>query len=306
MSLPIPPLTNAPVAAPQDGKSSSLNEPKQIVIKDRIIKDWWCPHCNNEIGEKSLHPLINEDGSPDPTIEKHTCGGYLTRPPRSPGEEAEWQAFRTNLGLTEAIQPFYHKSGDHLILVNESLPKSVRERLHRRTRKVKGISSRHIAPVIKRDADNDPRQTSRGRANFRGSRKARQDAGKRMDQFDEAIDFININVNKTMDVVVEAASKLDDPVAAVTLIDKLLAGSDHHVSKEWLASTRSSIMSILEGRPIKFGPILAKLDDPISESKAREMCEDMVRKMGTFMPNVRVERITDPRVMISKYAVIER
>lgn len=188
--------------------------------------------------------------------------------------------------------------------INEALPKSVGERISRRTRKVSSHGGIKPEPVIKRDADNDPRQTSRGRANLKGSRKRNADEKKRRhpEKFTEHIEFIKAMVEQPADIIIEHAKKLGDPIVTLDILNGLLQRNIR--DKDKIRAVYDTLTCYVEGRGYEYGPYVSKLDDEISEGAAVGLAKDIAIKVKRYLPEVWIERRPNDRTKICTYTVI--
>lgn len=109
--------------------------------------------------------------------------------------------------------------------INESLPKSTQERVHRRTREKKiepPDKNNDVTPH--RPADNDPTKTSRGRASVK---KQAEDNKKHPEKFaEDATDFIINAMELDESEIANLASSLPDPIYESNIIGKLIEEYD--------------------------------------------------------------------------------
>jgi len=67
---------------------SIRTEVKPVIIAQRPVEYWQCPHCNEEIHEKHAYPedALSESNR---TMIHSDCGGRFTPPPLSKAEQ-DW------------------------------------------------------------------------------------------------------------------------------------------------------------------------------------------------------------------------
>lgn len=71
---------------------ASSAEPKPVVIAQRSVDYWQCPHCNEEIHEK--HSYAEEPMNESSRVMVHSdCGGRFTPPPMTAKERAWLDSF---------------------------------------------------------------------------------------------------------------------------------------------------------------------------------------------------------------------
>lgn len=64
-----------------------LDEPRQVLVKQRPVDYHVCPHCNQEIHEKGVYE--NDDG----ILRHRSCGGAIQMPPVDWSQvRPEWRA----------------------------------------------------------------------------------------------------------------------------------------------------------------------------------------------------------------------
>jgi rubredoxin len=71
-------------------KQHSGAAPKPIEFRERIEKDWVCPHCKDVIHEKHTYVHEGKDFHSD-------CGGAIIFPPPSPEEQKWLDGFKKHL-----------------------------------------------------------------------------------------------------------------------------------------------------------------------------------------------------------------
>lgn len=279
-------------------------------IQQDPIDQLVCPHCQQEVGEKSLYFNIDDN--------RHfhrACRGELTMP-ASPERDAELALFKKTWGIGEGLYrevydseyPLLVRTDKPAVLVNcgvitEALAKSVEERIHRRTRIDKlGPKDSEGGVVIKKSADNDPCQTSKGRSNFRGTRKAGQDAKKRRvsKRFEESANFIHKTYNKSADIIIEQAGKLQDPLCVLEVLTKLTSDK---IDNGWIEDAKRMIVTVLEGRDFRRGPYTGMINHAGSMTHAKSALNENLERVKKFFPQAWVERRTDLKQTIAQYYI---
>ena len=276
--------------------------PLPLITKEiiRPEQEEICPHCHQKIQEKESY--LNFD------TKQHfhrNCGGEYIPPAVSAGAQALLDAFSKQLGLAEGLLR-EEKQEDKTIyvrtekpnllfcesLITEAMAKGVEERIHRRTRRSKGLVKKKVGPAVPRKtANNDPTKTSRGRTNFRGTKKKSQDDAKKLhpELFKESAEFIRNTYGQLIDVVLEHAAKLHDPIDALDLLAKLKSDPGK-LDKAWLNNTSNAIVTMLEGREYRTRPFLALLASEPSQEGAKALVAEEITKIKKFFPDAWVER----------------
>jgi 2'-5' RNA ligase len=263
----LPPVPQTPLP-PVDGGTGEHHwglpaGPLPLIVRQEPnpVEKWICPHCQNEIGEKSVFMDIANNNQ-----YHRECGGQFTRT-ISPDEQSMIDSINKRWGVnegyythcddpdsvvrTEKKMPLINRS-----VIAETMAKSANERILRRTRIKNDTHEKRPAPVIKKSANNDPRQTSVGRASLKGSLKRNRDKHKRMhpEKFTESADFIRSTYKRSIDEVIQAASKLEDLVVVLETLDKMTSDK---LDQEWIASAKVAVRSILESREYRSTPYFA-------------------------------------------------
>lgn len=283
-----------------------------LQVKERVEQDILCPHCNHGLDEQSIYFNI-DDG-------KHyhkSCRGEFLPPQLNPEDQAMLDQFKASWGIKEGLYicdnsqpiPKLVRTNKPSVLVckgliTEALAKSVEERIHRRTRKPNhNVHEKRPEPVIKKAADNDPNQTARGHMSLRGSRKASQDAKKKRhpERFTEAVEFIRNSYNKSVDIIIEQASKLTNPLSTLDLLSALPTDK---LNKEWIQKARDTIATVMEGRDFEAGKYLAKLGNSISEGQARSKAIKTLTEIKQHFPNAWIECIDDAKSKSKRFTVV--
>lgn len=287
--------------------------PLPLIIKERPnpVKDWICPHC---------HETIHEEGTyynSDTKNEYHRkCGGEYIRPAPSVEQQIAIQAMQQMFGLREGLlredvsseYPVIVRTDKPAVMVcnaalTEAMAKSVEERIHRRTRKVHEAEGKHPEPVIKKTANNDPRKTSRGRRNFRGTRKASQDAKKRRnpEPYTESADFIRMTYNRSADIILEHAARLSDPLVTLECLSRLKSDK---INNSWVEGTKRAIITLLEGRGFRKGPYLGVVGLPQSMAATKMTLTEDFNRVKQYFPDAWIEKKTDAKGTIVRYRII--
>jgi hypothetical protein len=185
----------------------------------------------------------------------------------------------------------------------EAQPKGVKERVarHVRVKKVTPVESNPEPQQGKPDADNDPRNTTKGRQSLRGSRLRRKAAWMKRNpqKFTEAVEFINKHLRQPIDVVLQEAKTLKNPLEALELLEALQAKDDQKELQQWFASCAGAIRSVMEAVDYRHGPFLGKLGE--DEAVLTEQANLAANKMAGFLPRVWVERVEDPKRQLVLY-----
>lgn len=268
------------------------NGPMDVVVQYEIITqpNEVCPHCKQAIREKEYY---SDDGN---KWYHRSCRGEVNRQEHNGVDIANAFAQFFSQGIGESIK--YSDTENGILL--EALPKSVRERLHRRTRKVSKKEGDRPEPVIKRDADNDPRQTSKGRASLKGSRKKNRDRKMAKPGWhSECVQFIQNDLNKPVAELIEAASKLRRPLTMLRLFEHLK--SYPKFNQELVDTAHKVVLSVLEARGYKksyYG-----LEGEQSDRDAAELAESKMVKIGKYLSGSWVERSLNDETGIVEYTV---
>lgn len=255
--------------------SPATSDAPPVIVTVKIIEDrqWICPHCKQPISEKGTFYDLRTG-----QYQHRECGGVFTPPPATP-EDSQLLKF---FGLKEGI--------DTLEVISESVPKSLREKINRHVRVGEHSGAPKPEPVVRKEGDNNPKRTVQGRRNYRGHRKARQDANARKhpEKFREHVEFIRNNIGKPADVILEQARNISDPTVTLEILDKL--GAQQFSKQSDATQLRDLLKVYLEAKQYECGPYLARLGDATGEEKARHLAEEKASRIRKYYPDVRVDK----------------
>lgn len=166
-----------------------------VIQKSRMVTevDLICPHCNEIIGEKAQYY--------DGTDWYHTsCGKRLIQPPLTDEQ-------------CEALHQFEQSPG---IAIPESSPKSTNERVIRRVR-LDNLepATKDLDNVPKKQADNSPTKTSRGRQALK--RRIKKNKTHASDFKEQVEALLNIDDAKRISIIAE----LKDPITLSCIINEM-------------------------------------------------------------------------------------
>lgn len=239
-------LKVAPISA-RLGKLSCFNTDEYDVLKVDVISDDLhklnelvcsiCPHIDT-YPEYKPHITVAyiKKGKGDKYVGNHDL------------EDHEMEFDVVKLSNQDGDKTDLKLGGDVDDSITEATPKSAEERVHRRTRLKKPDKVRDPRPVAKKEGDNDPRSSSRGRRNLTGHRKEKQDRWKRdhPEKFTEAIEFINTYRDKPSEINEEVINRLQYPGRLIKLLHESARRDDsinNMAGMVWAIMAESAVKS---------------------------------------------------------------
>lgn len=302
MNSPTPPSASvqdpaSTAGTPEADQSQTKSNPLPVNVKIRIIEDkiFICPHCKEEIHEKGIYWDLKSN------IEYHrACGGAIITPSHQAMTPEAISNFRSAFGIPESVEVEVEQEQ----IISESLPKSVEERIYRRTRIPTKTGEIRPEPVLKKEGDNDPTKTSRGRGNYRGHKKRKMDADKKAhpERFREHIEFILDMSGCPVDVVMESAKQISDPTVTLEILDGLLKQDIE--SKDKIKVLHDTLACYVEGHGYECGPFYCRLNDEDGEKIVLERAMEVARRVKRYLPAVWIERAPDERTNLCCLTVI--
>jgi len=189
--------------------------------------------------------------------------------------------------------------------LNEALPKSTHERLHRTVRPKKPISDRNLIPVVKRKSDTNPRQTSRGDANYKGDKHerlrkklAKIARRKIADKITESVEYLRKAIELKDQDVVAGFWECKHPITVLRILDKLPSRWDN--VRRSLKKMR--IVSLGESK--KIGPYAAMISDDAAVKVVKERAMRDASIVSKYFPVVWIESVSNDVSKLAMFNII--
>jgi hypothetical protein len=258
------------------------SEVKEVIKQPLESYETVCPHCNNVIHEKGISYDFMESEPITEYVIHTACGGRV----KIPVDESQQAMIDTlaKASVSEEVAP-------EAAPISESLPKSVKERVHRTTRPPKVTpTERNLKPTPKKKGDNDPRRTSRGRKNFKGSKKRKQDEWKRKhpEKFTEALAFYEKYAGQDVSNIMEGLKTIQAPLTLLEFADAVAKKLLDEATTAWSNTLLDVGRTYYSGVGLRIGPVMAKLGDDKSIVEAKDVVESIAGKMRQFFGSAQI------------------
>ena len=245
------------------------------------------PYLMNEfLGKLSKEPVILEGEGEE--------AKYIVKPITEDAETVE--AVAEEEGTSEAAGAVEEPEEEDEAL-DEAQRQGTDERVARRTRLTKVTppdkGEKDLTP--RRDADNDPTQTSRGRASVRRQGDKNKKHAASFKRYAEAIEFFKTIEDIEPQEVVERAGQLSDPVSATKLAEIFAkAGHDEY------ARIAETIRNVFEGKSVELLGSVCKpgLDNELTCFEEAQVKGQELKEWGS--PFVWLERVERHGAVIYK------